>query len=87
MTVRRPLNFNVGNVGNLGNVGNDRLVIIQHAKDRLLLITQPDHAALAGRIMRAWKLGACRIIRGAKRSLPRRTITTTAGRRRTPSCT
>ena len=32
-------------------------MIIQHAKTQLLLITQPDHAALAGRIMRAWKLG------------------------------
>ena len=45
------------NVGNVGNLGNDEQVIIQHAKDRLLLITQPDHAALAGRIMRAWTLG------------------------------
>jgi hypothetical protein len=53
-----PLNFNVGNVGNLGNVGNDEQVIIQQAKNHLLLITQPDHAALAGRIMRAWQLGA-----------------------------
>jgi hypothetical protein len=32
-------------------------VIIQQAKTHLLLITQADHAALAGRIMRAWKLG------------------------------
>jgi Protein of unknown function (DUF3891) len=52
-----PLNLNVGNVGNLGNVGNDRPVIIRHAKDQLHLITQGDHAALAGRIMRAWTLG------------------------------
>jgi hypothetical protein len=32
-------------------------VIIQQRKDHLLLITQEDHAALAGRIMREWKLG------------------------------
>jgi hypothetical protein len=32
-------------------------VIIRQATDRLLLITQGDHAALAGRIMRAWRLG------------------------------
>jgi len=54
---RARVPVNVGNLGNVGNVGNDEQVIIQHAKDRLLLITQPDHAALAGRIMRAWTLG------------------------------
>jgi hypothetical protein len=32
-------------------------VIIRQATDRLLLISQADHAALAGRIMRAWRLG------------------------------
>jgi hypothetical protein len=32
-------------------------VIIRQTTDRLLLITQGDHAALAGRIMRAWRLG------------------------------
>ena len=46
-----------GNFGTLGNFGNDRPVIIQQRKAHLLLITQPDHAALAGRIMRAWTLG------------------------------
>ena len=31
-------------------------MIIRHATDRLLFITQADHARLAGRIMRAWRL-------------------------------
>lgn len=33
-------------------------MIIQHRGGSLLLITQPDHAALAGRIMRRWTRGA-----------------------------
>ena len=32
-------------------------MIIRHATDRLLFITQADHAQLAGHIMRAWRLG------------------------------
>ena len=32
-------------------------MIVQRAKTHLLVITQGDHAALAGRIMRAWQLG------------------------------
>lgn len=30
-------------------------MIVRHRDDHLLLITQPDHAALAARLMRAWK--------------------------------
>ena len=30
-------------------------VIVRHDGDDLLLVTQPDHAALSGRIMAAWK--------------------------------